>query len=130
MKKAAQNWFDSASYDLRTAQTLFVSGRYLYVVFMCHLAIEKMLKAVVAERTGQMPPKTHSLMRLADLTKVELPDDHAPIIKHLDGASVPIRYPSDLKELQRTYTRKATAAILQQTRDLLRWLKKTLSPKP
>jgi HEPN domain-containing protein len=43
-----QNWIDSAEYDLETARHMLKTGRYLYVVFMCHLALEKTLKAHVA----------------------------------------------------------------------------------
>ena len=33
------------------------TGRYVYVVFMCHIAIEKLLKAIVAEITDKTPQK-------------------------------------------------------------------------
>jgi len=39
-------WLKQAEYDLETAEYLFSGGRYLYSVFMCHLAIEKALKGL------------------------------------------------------------------------------------
>ena len=48
MKKATANWLASADYDMQTAEAMFESKRYLYVVFMCHLALEKTLKALYA----------------------------------------------------------------------------------
>ena len=44
-----------AEYDLDTAQHMLVTGCYLYVVFMSHLALEKMLKAHVTEATRSYP---------------------------------------------------------------------------
>ena len=38
-------WIDIADYDMETAETLYDGGRWLYVAFMCHQAIEKTLKA-------------------------------------------------------------------------------------
>lgn len=38
-------WLDIAIYDVETAETLYRGGRWLYVAFMCHQAIEKTLKA-------------------------------------------------------------------------------------
>ncbi|MCL0094232.1 HEPN domain-containing protein, partial [Dehalococcoidia bacterium] len=35
------------------------SGRYVYVIFMCHLSIEKTLKGILTEETSTIPPKTH-----------------------------------------------------------------------
>jgi len=46
-----QNWIATAEYDLETAQHMLATGRHLYVVFFCHLALEKMLKAHVVEVT-------------------------------------------------------------------------------
>lgn len=38
-------WLDLADYDLATAKDLFLSKRWIYVVFMCHQVLEKTLKA-------------------------------------------------------------------------------------
>ena len=46
MRKTTANWLASADYDLETADAMLKSRRYLYVVFMCHLALEKTLKAL------------------------------------------------------------------------------------
>ena len=43
--KSHQEWLAQASYDLDTAEAMFKTGRYIYCVFMCHLSIEKALKA-------------------------------------------------------------------------------------
>ena len=37
-------WLDIASYDLKTAQAMLRTKRFLYVGFMCHQVIEKALK--------------------------------------------------------------------------------------
>jgi HEPN domain-containing protein len=51
MRRDTQNWIALAVYDLDTAQLMLEAGRYLYVIFLCHLALEKMLKAHVTEAT-------------------------------------------------------------------------------
>ncbi len=40
-----------------TARALLKSRRYLYVLFMCQQALEKLLKAHVTARTGEFPPR-------------------------------------------------------------------------
>jgi len=52
MKPETQNWVEDADYDLQSAKAMLESGRYFFVVFMCHLTIEKLLKAVIVEKTG------------------------------------------------------------------------------
>ena len=53
MRKEVKNWLDSARYDLEVAGHLLRTGSYIYTVFMCHLALEKVLKAKVEEVTGK-----------------------------------------------------------------------------
>ncbi len=45
MEDRIQYWIDLADYDLETAKAMRQTQRYLYVGFMCHQAIEKILKA-------------------------------------------------------------------------------------
>ena len=59
-------WTEIADYDLGTAETLYEGGRWLYVAFMCHQAIEKTLKAYWCSTQPNDPPYTHNHMRLAD----------------------------------------------------------------
>ena len=43
MRSDTQNWIALAEYDLETGRHMLATGRYLYVVFMCHMALEKIL---------------------------------------------------------------------------------------
>lgn len=38
-------WMEMADYDFDTAKAMLATKRYLYVGFMCHQVVEKMLKA-------------------------------------------------------------------------------------
>ena len=44
MNKKISYWVELSDYDIGTAEALLESGRYLYVGFMAHQAIEKILK--------------------------------------------------------------------------------------
>jgi HEPN domain-containing protein len=65
MLKATENWLAQVDYDLATAEHMLHAGRYIYVIFMSHLALEKTLKALVTEATQKLPPRTHNLIDLA-----------------------------------------------------------------
>jgi hypothetical protein len=64
MRKDTRNWIELADYDLDTARHMLATGRYLYVIFLCHLSLEKMLRAHVSEATQTTPFKTHDLIYL------------------------------------------------------------------
>ena len=55
------HWEDIALYDLGTAEAMFQSGRYLYVVFMCQQAIEKIAKGLFVLYTDREAPRTHNI---------------------------------------------------------------------
>ena len=55
-----QYWLDIAKYDIDTAETLRLGGRWLHVAFMCHQVIEKTLKAYWCATQETEPPYTHS----------------------------------------------------------------------
>lgn len=123
MNKEINNWIKSSEYDIRTAKALYKTKRFVYVIFMCHLAVEKALKAVVSHKMKKVPPKTHDLFYLLKLASVDLPDNYAPIIAHLNEASVPTRYPEDIVKLSKAYNAQAAFRYLKETKRLLKWLK-------
>lgn len=126
IKKEVKNWIDSALYDLETAEHMFSVGRYIYTIFMCHLAIEKLLKAKIEEITGKIPPKTHSLRYLLQLSGLELSEDMFTFISKLSDVSIPTRYPEDFKELVKSYDRETVKTYLTKTREVFQWIKKCL----
>ena len=67
----SEYWIEIAEYDLETAKAMQDTSRFLYVGFMCHQVVEKSLKASIA-KTGTIPPKVHSLIRLAELSGVNM----------------------------------------------------------
>ena len=62
MDEKIRYWVDISEYDLATAEAMLTTGRYLYVGFMCHQAIEKILKAHYQLMKEKMPPKTHNIL--------------------------------------------------------------------
>jgi len=123
MKKEVKNWLDSADYDLVTAEHMFKTGRYIYTVFMCHLALEKVLKAKVEEVTGKTPPKTHNLRYLIKLSGLELPEEMFNFLSKLSDVSVPTRYPEDFAKLVETYDKKMAETYLAKTKEAFQWIK-------
>lgn len=124
MKRAAANWLASAEYDLQTAEAMLKAKRYLYVVFMCHLAIEKTLKALYAETRADHPPRTHDLLFLVRTLGIAVPKVHLRFIGVVANASVPTRYPEDLRSMVKQYPQRTAASYLARTRKVLRWLRK------
>lgn len=72
--KTVKYWIDSATYDLETAKSLLEAKRFPYALFFGHLALEKILKALVVRTTSEHAPYTHSLTLLAKKINIEIPE--------------------------------------------------------
>ncbi len=44
-ERTIKSWVESSDYDIDTAKGMLQLGKRIFVGFMCHLAMEKMLKA-------------------------------------------------------------------------------------
>ena len=124
--KKPQEWLKQAAYDMKTAEAMFNSKRYIYAVFMCHLALEKALKDFFTLNLNQVPPKTHNLIYLVEKIQLELPEKLYGFIFTLNGLSVPTRYPDDLQKLLKDHNKQKTGKVLEQGKETLKWLKTKL----
>jgi HEPN domain-containing protein len=69
-------WKESALQDFETANVLFDGKRYMMCLFVCHLGIEKLLKAHwVKDNIDNFPPFTHNLELLHNQTSLNLSAD-------------------------------------------------------
>ena len=123
MKKEAKNWLDMAEYDLATAKQMLKTSRYVYVIFMCHLAIEKTLKAIVCEETDKVPPKTHDLIYLANLGKIKLSSNLLDFVGMINNAGIVTRYPEDLSELIHSYPEEIAKQYLDRILEVVECIK-------
>ncbi|MCL4457209.1 MAG: HEPN domain-containing protein [Nitrospirae bacterium] len=124
MDKHIVNWIKSSQYDLKTAEHMFKTGRYIYVLFMCHLSVEKLLKGLYEAVLKKVAPKTHNLIHLLNTTGVELPEKHLETLESLNALSIVTRYPEDIEAMVKAFKRKKAGDYLQKTKELLKWLKK------
>lgn len=87
-------WRESAQHDLESAEAIFSSGRYDWSLFVGHLALEKILKALFVDKNDNtIPPKIHNLVRLAELAKIELNDEQKFFLDKINDFNIQTRYP-------------------------------------
>ena len=128
MTPQVKNWLDSACYDLETAEHMNKSGRYIYTIFLCHLALEKVLKAKVQEVTGKLPPRTHNLRYLLNLCNLQIPEDIFEFLSKLSDVSIPTRYPEDFAKLLDAYNQRAVSEYADKTKEAFEWIRESLKP--
>jgi len=73
--KQIEYWIKTAADDLVSAELLITHQRILHGLFLCHLCVEKSIKAHIVRCTGQLPPRSHKLSYLLELTDLVLSED-------------------------------------------------------
>lgn len=125
----APYWVDLADYDIETAETLYNGGRWLYVAFMCHQAIEKTLKAYWCDTLKTDPPFIHNLNRLVEGTGLdkEMTESQLDTIETLVPMNIQARYPEYKDQLARMLSKERCRTIIDETKQLQQWIKNKLS---
>ena len=121
MDNISRQWTERAQYDLDSAQAMFKAGRYLYVLFCCQQAVEKMLKSVVAQQTRELPPRIHKLVRLAEVTGLEVDETQMDFLRELSAYYIPTRYPEDVALLD--VKKDQAQRVLNSSREFIQWLR-------
>lgn len=117
MNKHITNWIKSSQYDLKTAEHMLKTGRYIYVLFMCHLSVGKLLKGLYEAALKKIAPKTHNLIYLLNATGIELPDKHLETLESLNDLSIVTRCPEDIGAMVKAFKRKKSRTILKGQRN-------------
>ncbi len=124
-KDKIEYWLDLAEYDIEVADSLFNAKKYLYVGYFCHLIIEKTIKAYYWYKLEDEPPYSHNLMLLSNKSKLihKMSAEQIFLLNTLMPLNIEARYPKDKEILYEQLTEDKISDILNNTKDMQRWLK-------
>ena len=129
MSKKVDYWLELSDYDLQTAAVMLNGGRFLYVGFMAHQAIEKILKAYFVKNSNNTtPPHSHRLSLLAKKASLYslFSESQKNFIDILEPMNIESRYPSNKDRLLKSLTEERCTQILQETEELHLWIRQKL----
>lgn len=112
-------WKDNAIEDLSVARQLINSGRTRHGLFFAHLALEKILKAVVCKQTKDMAPRLHNLVRLYELAALPVDTAKIEILAEMNAFNIEGRYP---EALIRPPTKEESLTYMAQSEEVFKWL--------
>ncbi len=129
--KIIKYWIKLSDYDIEVAESLYEKNHYLYSAFMCHQAIEKILKAIYVYKYNQPPPYTHRLYKLIQLNEIEdvISEEKKEFILKLEPYNIEARYPSYKKDIKKYLSSKKSLIILKTTKEIQQWLKSLIQIK-
>ena len=126
MENAIQEWVKTSEYDLKTAEAMLETERYLYVVFMCQQAIEKILKAIYCQKKNELPPRTHNLLYLVDILELKVTDSDKTLLPVLNQFYLETRYPGERSQLVKEMDKVKACEYLAKTKETWKCLRQML----
>jgi len=85
---------------------------------------EKILKALyVQTNNNQLPPKTHNLVKLARLSKLNLSMEQEILLDEINDFNLEVRYPQYKNEFFKKCTKKFSVIYYQKINEMMIWLK-------
>lgn len=128
-EEKVQQWLIIAERDLDAAEWMHQGGRWLYVAFECHQALEKLIKAYWTGTREDDPLYIHDHWRL--LRSCELADkltsEQRNFIELMKPMYIASRYPQYKDQVSASLNAKVSTYILEETQKFKQWILQELS---
>ncbi len=112
--------------DFKTMNDLFETGSYHWALFVGHISVEKLLKALYVKLHKKHAPLIHNLYRLAELCDTEPSDEYSDWLDTITSFNINSRYDDYKKEFRSLCTREYTELWISRIKELREWIKKML----
>lgn len=119
-------WIEIAEEDYKTMLNLLKSEDNHWALFMGHLVIEKLLKALYVKNKDNNIPKIHDLSRLWFLCDIELTEEKENILDLITQFNINVRYPDYKKAFYKKCTKEFTLDSISKIEEIRKWIKKML----
>jgi HEPN domain-containing protein len=117
-------WRDGAKEDMEVARELIARGRTRHGLFLAQLALEKALfKGACLPPHGDLAPKIHSLVRLAELAAIETDKEQLDTLAEMNAFNVEGRYPETLAPPP---TADEAKCYFERAQEVFEWLMQRL----
>ena len=124
-----KHWLERSDDSFRVMELLYQNKEYTNALFFGHLALEKLLKALYAEkyRDEPQPPLIHNLVKLSLKCGIELDNDKIEQFGLINTFCIEARYDDIKREFYKKCTPEFTAGQVKIITELRKWLKEKLT---
>lgn len=115
-------WIDSSDLDFRAMKNLYLTEDYVWSLFLGHLVIEKLLKALAVKNNFHTIPKIHDLNKLAKAAGLEVEESIKDSFDIISSFNIEARYPDYKKEFYKICDKKFSTENIKTIEDIRLWL--------
>ncbi len=124
-------WLESSDRDYESMIKNYESKQYTWSLFIGHLVLEKLLKAIYAKVNSDnpYPPKIHNLNIIAEKCGLELDEKQTKILFTCNSFNISARYEDYKNEFYKKCTDEYTIAQIKNIEEMREYLKNILETK-
>jgi len=114
-----EHWINTAQYDWTGVEHAFGTENYLHCLFWAHLVLEKLAKALwIKNHEENIPPRTHSIVRLLELSDIDLGEDTMKFLEMFIRFQLSTRYPDYMNDMYKVCTEDYTMLQLEKVKEV------------
>ncbi len=121
-----ESWVNSSDKDFATMNDMYKTKHYDWALFMGHLSIEKLLKAVYLKNTDENPPLIHDLRRIAEKASLQLTEEQQIRLDSISRFNIRARYDDYKQSFYKLCTVEFTNEWINQINECRSWIKQML----
>jgi HEPN domain-containing protein len=122
IESVVKHWYDSSEKDYITMQNLLKMKDFNWALFLGHLVLEKLLKAVYVKNMKQHAIFTHDLLRLARKTGLNFPNEYEEWLDEITTFNLNARYDNYKQSFYMLCTEEFTENWIGKIEDVRKWL--------
>ncbi len=112
-------WLKTSEDDLFSMESTFNVGNYDWALFIGHLSLEKILKALwIKNNESDIPPKTHNLKKIADEAKYPAKEVEAILFLEINDFNLEARYPDYKFDFHKKCTKEFADNYITKIKEL------------
>ncbi len=119
-------WIETSDEDFNTMHKLLESKSHGWALFLGHLSVEKLFKALYVKKFRKHAPFIHNLFRLAELTDLQLNDEYADWLDTITSFNLHARYDDYKREFYSLCTPAFTKQWVEKIIIIRLWIREML----
>jgi HEPN domain-containing protein len=120
------HWVTTSDADFETMETLYKAKSYNWSLFVGHISIEKLLKALYVKLFEKHAPPIHNLYRLAELCRMKVTEEYSDWLDTITSFNINTRYGDFKGEFYRLCTREYAGLWMERIKELRKWIQQKL----
>jgi len=124
--KIVNHWIETSEDDFQTMLSLYDSKSYSWSLFLGHISVEKLLKAVYVSKYKKHAPFLHNLFRLAELSNIGMTEEQSDWLDKITSFNMNARYDDYKKEFQMLCTVDFAKEWIEKIKIIRSWIKQML----